>query len=494
MGVLERWLRKERPTQSFDDIMLENEIVSVLPEGPAFVVAEREKKLAANTNISILPDLRELGSTSPSPYTWWLRQEYNPELRDLQGLRKYDEMRRSDATVRGSLRLAKTPVLAARWFMEPGGEATVDQNASDLIWWNLTKGMTTSWPHFLTECMLMLDFGYYLFEKVFTDTHPERPGKVVWQKLAPRHPMDILRWQWDANGGPKSVTMFDPDAPLREVTIPIEKLVCFTFDKEGGNMAGIPILRSAYKHWYYKTNLEKIDAIQKERHGIGVPIIKLPVNFNNSDKLLAEQMGRNLRTNERAHIVLPPMWEIMFAKLEGHPVDALKSVEYHDLQIQKNILAPFMNGGRTGETDDERIMFLKSARFTAEIVADVINKYCIPQLIDYNYARAQYPNIYARRIGEQADWRTLSFAMRNFVGSNMLTPDDKLEENIREEMDLPKADPATARQTATPQAGGQPSGQKPGQPAPSLAKPPRQNPKPPVGPPAKNAGTDKSGG
>ena len=144
------------------------------------------------------------------------------------------------------------------------------------------------------------------------------------------------------------------------------------------NVEGMSVLRSAYKHWYYKEQLYKIDAIQKERHGIGVPVVKLPVGFTSSDLATAHNLGRNLRTNERAHIVLPPLWEIMFAKLEGHVVDAIKSIEHHDKQIEKNVLGSFMDGG--GSKDDDQIMFMKATRFIADVVCDVINNYLIPDI------------------------------------------------------------------------------------------------------------------
>jgi hypothetical protein len=154
-----------------------------------------------------------------------------------------------------------------------------------------------------------------------------------------------------------------------------------------------------------------------------------------------------------------------------------------------------MNGGTGGGKDDDKIMFLKSSRYIADIVSDVINKYCIKQLVDYNYSRVKYPRLCVRRIGEQADWRTMSFAIRNMVGAGIIRPDDKLEESIRDEMDLPKVDPDTVRMPATPQVpggGGAPGGPK--LPQPSPAKPPRQQPLPPSGTGARNAGTDRSGG
>jgi hypothetical protein len=476
----------EYPVIGLADALQRYNLVGVTDDGVVLMT----ERISNSTS----PDFSEIGMTSPSPFTGWMRQEYNNDLKDIRGLRKYDEMRRSDATVRGSLRLFKTPVLSARWFIEPGGDSKRDENAAKLIWWNLTEGMTSSWPQLLTEMLLMLDFGYYVFEKVFADVgaSQEYPDKVTWQKLAPRHPMDIQSWLWDRRGGPAGIEIYDPVDQMNK-PIPIDKLLVFTFDKEGGDMQGISVLRSAYKAWHFKSNLEKIDAIQKERHGIGVPIIKLPMNFTTKDKLLAEDLGRNLRTNERAHVVLPPGWEILFAKLEGQPVSALDSINYHDLQIQKNVLAPFMNGGASGK-DDDKIMFLKSSRYIADIVADVINKYCIRQLVDYNYNRVKYPKLCVRRIGEQADWRTMSFAIRNMVGAGIIRPDDKLEESIRDEMDLPRVDPDTTREAAAPQMPGGGGAGGPKLPQPSPAKPPRQQPLPPSGPGARNAGTDRSGG
>ena len=402
------------------------------------------------------PSLGELGATSPSPFNSWFRMEHNPKLRGRQGLMEYDKMRRASATVRGTLRLAKTPILSARWFIEPDDpQSARDRNVADFVWKNLTEWMTMSFPQFLWECLLMLDYGYYMFEKVFelgenVTNDPDAKGKYIWQKLAPRHPLDVMSWHYDAHGGPSYVEMEPlPFDKFGEPTpIPIDKLLVFTYDKEAGDMEGMSLLRSAYMHYYYVNNLYKIDAIQKERHGIGVPIIKLPSNFNDNDRILADQIGRNLRTNEKAHVVLPPNWEIVFAKLEGQHVDALASASHHDLQIQKNILAAFLDKGE-GDLPEA---FLKSTRYIADIVTDVLNKYAIPQLVDYNYSRVGYPRLRARRIGENTDWRTWSFALRNLVGAGILQPDDKLEEHSREEMDLPVKDPSTVRVVATPQA------------------------------------------
>lgn len=403
----------------------------------------------------------ELGSAVPSPFTSWVRREYNRDLYGIKGLRIYDRMRKSDGTVRGTMRLAKTPVLAGQWSMKPASQSKQDQKIASFVWKNLTRWTTTSWPQTLTEALLMLDFGYYMFEKVFAPgeqitNDPEARDKIVWQKLAPRHPMDVKEWFFDYEGGPLSVDLWAPPVYVpglqggvfqgfeQWVNIPINKLLVFSFDKEAGNIEGISLLRSAYKHWYYKDNLYKIDAIQKERHGIGVPVIQLPVGYSPQDLSLADSLGRNLRTNDRAHVVLPPNWTLTFAELKGQPVDCIASINHHDTQIEKQILGQFINS-YTKTDEQDQTLFLKATRFTADIVTDAINSYAIPQLVDMNWAGMEPPQLVVKRIGEQEDWRTASFTIRNYVGAGVIVPDQPLEDAIRDELGLPPSDPATSR-------------------------------------------------
>lgn len=552
MGMWD-WLRapKATPATSQDvmlgEILANNELVEVLPatsdSSPVVIVSP---KVFADPTA---PNTSEIGTSSASPFTAFTRREYNYELQGLKGLQKYDQMRRSDGTVRATLRTIKTPVLAARWFIEPDSDKKRDQNAADFVWDCLTKHMSISWSQILVECLLCADFGYYMFEKVWEERVIDGKTRMVWKKLAPRHPMDVAEWEYDSHGGPKGVWMYVPEdlqghAPYVQKPnempdasrnigaspyaiggrgsrpgqkfIPIDKLLVFTFDREAGNIEGMSVLRSAYKHWYYIEQLYKIDAIQKERHGIGVPVVKLPVGFSNADLQAAHELGRNLRTNERAHIVLPPNWEVTFAKLEGSPVDAMKSIEHHKGQIRENILAGFLGEGKATKEED-LTLFLKATRFIADVVCDTFNQYAIPQLMEYNFDRVGTPKLRARRIGEQADWRTLSFAIRNLIGAGVIRPDDRLEEYIRDEMDLPKADVTTIRIVQTPQATPAtpatvpnatpgtdgPPGETGSKPAAGQVKQdsannkvglPRQAPMPPVGTPSRNAGIDTSGG
>lgn len=473
--------------------------------GSYVVMAERDPKLGIDTAF------KEMGYASPSPFTAWTREERVAELRDKTGIRTYYDMKRADGTIRGALRLLKTPVMAARWFVEPASDSALDKSIADFVQSNLFEWLNSPWYRVLEDALLMCEYGYMPLEKVFG---LNSDGKIILTKLAPRHPLDIQEWVYDITGGPNGIIMDPTEANGWDTTfIPIEKLVVFVLEQEAGDMRGISILRSAYKHYYYKDTLYKIDAIQKERHGIGVPIIKLPLGASAADRALADDMGRNLRTNERAHISLPMNWEVMFAKLEGQPVDCMPSVAHHNDQIMQNILASFYKNPNARE--DTMNMFYKGTRYVASTIADTFNRYVIKQLVDFNYSRGKYPILRARRIGENEDLRTWSFAFRNLVGSNAIVPDDELEKFLRIELDLPPADPKTARtpfdvhqqRALEPGPLGAP-GQQPPTPAPTpgnttnpatnVGPPrvglPRQKGSPPIGPPKGNAGTDRSGG
>jgi len=458
----------------------------------AIIMAERPTQLAEV--VAVGP---ELGYSSPSPWTAWTREEWNPKLRDKLGITEYYRMKRLDGIIRGSLRQFKTPVLSARWFMQPGSDSARDKNVAEWVQDNLSERMTTSWSRTLEDILLMCDYGYMPMEKVY---QLDSDGKVSLRKLAPRHPADVKEFRYDIHGGPRAIVMepqtsigsFDPDDGI---PIPIDKLVIFTLEAEAGDLQGISILRSAYKHYKYKDTLYKIDAIQKERHGIGVPVIKMPPGWKDADKKLAEMIGRNLRTNERSHITLPPQWEIYFAKLEGQPVDSLPSIEHHNDMIMANVLAPFL--ASVNQKKEGLETFYKATRYVADSIADTMNRYVIEPLVKLNYSRVKTPKLRVRRIGEWEDQRTQSFTLRNYVGAGLILPDETLEKQLREENDLPEIDFETRReppelqpQNPLEEDNGTDNDVQPAQPP--RVGPPRQG-RPSARPPAANAGRDGSG-
>jgi hypothetical protein len=240
----------------------------------------------------------------------------------------------------------------------------------------------------------------------------------------------------------------DPSNPAKskqiDVPIPIEKLIIFTFDQEGGNLEGNSLIRTAYRHVYYKDNFYKIDGVQKERHGIGVPYGKPPPGYTPKDLDFAAEMLSNIRANERSFFIEPPGWEFGFKDLPGNQVDALESAMHHDLMVARNVLVQFINlgqgsgaGGASGARATSGTMldlFLKSLRHVGNLIADCFNTYLIPQLVSYNFDVDSYPKLSVRRIGEMRDLQVFATALRN--ASPFLTADDETEKWVRREFDM----------------------------------------------------------
>jgi hypothetical protein len=402
------------------------------------------------------PDTTNIGGSSTMiPYvskgSWYYPQtlpEYNPDLIGKSGIRVFDRMKRSDAQVRGSLRMVKAPILSAQWYMNPSDDSQLAHEKADLVWWQLTN-MQRPLMEFLNETTYSLDYGEYAFELQWEmdewtpDATADRPkprtrpvARLV--DLAPRHPIRNTWWNFDNDKLQSLDWGLYPTQP-----IPANKLAVFTFDKEADDPQGLSILRSAYTHYFYKYNLYSIDAIQKERHALGIPDVELPPGADEKEKTLAIQMAKNLRANEKAYVVRPAGWTIGFLKPEGQLVNVLDSAVHHGLMILQNVLAQFLAIGasETGSRATATTMteaFDSALRFTADFILGVINQQIVQRIVDYNYLVSEpYPKLAIRHLRDNDIWRSLSVALRNLGLSGFITPDTDLETFLRLVMELP---------------------------------------------------------
>jgi hypothetical protein len=372
--------------------------------------------------------------------------EYNVKLAGRRGTEIYDRMRRSSSHVRSSLRMMKAPVLTSQYYMQPYSNAAYDQEVSKFVWWSLNKPERPLLDT-LREALGFLDFGHYAFEKVWEvcdwtppynadeDRKPIPRTVVTWDYLAPIHPVKINQFYRD---GANHISAINYGNSSKE--IPIEKLIFFPFEAEGDDPYGMSVLRSAYQNWFYLEWLTKLDAIQKERHAVGIPEIDLPVSFKPSDVTRAYEMGQNMRSNEKGVIVKPPGWEVKFAQLQGLMVDVVASMHVHKVGIQEAMLTQFLSLG-TSESgsravgDTQSTAFDDATRYVTDFLRGVINAH-IRELVNYNYDVDGYPELRARRFDETR-FRSLGVGLRNLGEPGFLTPTPELEEFITDYTDLP---------------------------------------------------------
>lgn len=381
--------------------------------------------------------------------------EVVPELasRGLR-IRTYDKMVKGDVSVRISLRANKAPVFGGDYYIEPFDDTPEAKDLAEFVGKNIFHCPSSPWHLQIQDVCRMIENGNSILNPIYElrEWAPTSSGTgggtanrkvyTMLSKIAYRPASSIIQINYDDNGGPESVdhNALRADGRVEEVNIPIDQLMIFVFEGDGSDLEGMSVLRNAYEHWFYKHNLYKIDAIQKERHGIGVPDIELPVGFTDKDRRIAHELGRNLRTNEFAYIVRPPNMTVGFAELQGQLVNALESATHHDLEIMKNVLIQFLQPDTTDRASSATAadIFLKTTRYIGQYICEVYNKFLIPKLVAYNFDSDKFPQMEVRNIGEVKDLQMWGAAVANLTKTGALEIDDDTENFVREVLQFPR--------------------------------------------------------
>jgi hypothetical protein len=177
-------------------------------------------------------------------------------------------------------------------------------------------------------------------------------------------------WKWEQSKSDQpGITQLVGDGS--QYDIPREKLVIFTNDKEGDNYEGVSLLRYAYMDWDMLDKLKVSEAIKLDRFSVGVPkgFAKDGQTPSTADLTAAEEILRNMRTNEEAFLLMPSTMDVeMLDMKSGSTEDIIPFLNYLDRRISQSILAGFMElGGQSGTgaqslSKDLTSLFMKSKK------------------------------------------------------------------------------------------------------------------------------------
>lgn len=349
-----------------------------------------------------------------------LAEDYNPQLNGKNSIKIYEQMRRSDATVNAALESIKLPILNADFIIDPASDDERDHEVADFIYDCLHH--VVDWDKFLTEALTFLDFGYCVHEMVFEPRSINGKLRIALVKLGYRKQTTIEAWETpDHQPG-----ITQRDALGQERGIPAVKLVRLTRKQEGDNYQGISILRTAYRHWYIKDKLYKIDAVGHERHALGVLDVTTPKAATEKDKKKMRQLARNLRANQESYLEHPEGWVVQFLDNKASSMrDVEPSINHHDRQIMKNVLAQFLEIGSSGSSgtrsvsEDQSRLFELAVQSVAKQIVSALQNSVVRALVDLNFTDREYPTL---RVGKISDDNVpvVSEAAKKFVEAGLL--------------------------------------------------------------------------
>lgn len=322
------------------------------------------------------------------------------ELRGRYGMRLYRRMVDDDPTV-GAI-LAGITMLArgATWsFKSPSKD---DTSGAEFMQ-SVMDDMMFSMEDFLNDSMLMLPYGFMLFEMVMKR---REDGYYGIRKLGPRLPWTVERFETNEFNEPIAVLQ-QPDH-TRSTRIPMERLLHFKAFSAGGDPYGRSILRNAYRSYIYVRHIQEYEAIAIERELNGLPVGRIPADYLASDaspdkKAFAEkfkQILRDVKKNEQGFVLIPSdIWEDVDGKLSDHrmveiellaskgtrDIDPRKTINGHQQDIARSVLADFMTMGMNDRgsfsmSKNKSDIFVKAMKSFLNSICTPVNKKLIPEL------------------------------------------------------------------------------------------------------------------
>lgn len=387
-------------------------------------------------------------------YLAW--DDYNPLLTGASFYSIVDQMRKADGDVAAALDICKLPLQRtdARIVVEDEGKAdNEDRQLADICNDKLLGvGVThETWQEQLRNILLMFDFGYSVSEKVW-DVDGE--GIVVPVRVAPRHPRTITDFRiedgiltdviQDGSGEGKSSTL-DIPAPLYASV--------YSWRREGANFRGQSLLRVMYKHWWYKEQLYKIDAIRLDRWGTGIPkaMVKEGKELKPREKSDLISTMKDLRGNQRSFLIHPEAIDINLLTPEGQggALGLMDSVNHHSMMIFRSVLGQFMSQGQQpfgnyGSTRSFTDLFLFSLYAAAKFVEDKYTRQHIVPFLGLNFnlelpdgRRRMIPRLKFADV-QRFDMGLISEVLSRLMSSKAVTPDDTLEAFLRRTFGWPE--------------------------------------------------------
>ena len=201
----------------------------------------------------------------PSGYVF---DEFLHELQGDKGRKIYREMSDNDSVIGAFLYTADSILRSAEWHVDPA-EADTDGEYAEFFK-TCMDDMESTWSEFISAVHTQLVFGWSFFEKVYkrrigpyekNSAYRSKytDGRIGFQDLAPRAQETLQRWDVDERDNP--IGFIQQTLRGEILNIPFERGVLFRTRTNKGNPEGRSILRNAYTSYYFKKNIQTIEAI-----------------------------------------------------------------------------------------------------------------------------------------------------------------------------------------------------------------------------------------
>jgi len=410
----------------------------------------------------------EIATTGLRHYGGRIDEEYDRRFKSLnKRVQLYREMG-DDPIVAAVLQAIKMTLRRVSWYFEKAGETPADEEAADFAE-TIIQDMSQSWSDAIDQALSMIQYGFYPAETVYKKRNGEQKeagskyddGRIGWRKwtfVAPETLSPGDEWSFDEKGGLQGFNQQPPSGPSAPVHIPIDKAILFRTTAEKGNPEGRSILRAMYPAWYYKKNLEEVEAISAERMGAGLPVIYAGSDVSKGtssefDEL--KKIGRNVRVDEQMVVAIPfakmgqgakegqgVLFELVSPPSRG-VIHFHETITRYEQRMAMVGLAQFIHLGmdKVGTqalSESSTDFFTLALTAWLDMIADTIQRFGVERLFRLNhfpgitaYPQLKHESLIRYSLADIATY------VNNLAGAALLTPSLELENYLRGLADFP---------------------------------------------------------
>lgn len=429
-----------------------------------------------------------LGVAGDNTRTGQIRaDEFIPELRGKNAIRKYREMRDNDSTIGAVMYAAEQVLRDVKLKVEPANDTEEAKREADFVE-SIFDDMDHSLDDHIAESLSSLSYGFAWFEVVYkrrvgpTKRSPKKnskytDGRLGVRKIACRAPWTVSRFDVEPKSGDVLGIYQDVGYGSGKHYIPTTKSLYYRTTVLNGDPSGRSILRNAYSSYVYLNNLQSIEAIAVERELAGIPVARIPSEYLSSDASAAQsgfvgnlqQILRDVKFNEQGYIITPSdtypdkdgsptnirLVDIELMSSNGNRnVDIDPIVRRYQHDIARSVLSEFLmlGGGNNGSyalSKSKTDLFLRALESYIQAIVDVLNKQLVERLWQLN--GLNYDLMPCIKAGDVAphDLREIAAFLRNLNGADINVSDHP--EVIQDLMDIAELnyDPDTEVATET---------------------------------------------
>jgi Protein of unknown function (DUF935) len=335
-----------------------------------------------------LPALTEIGKAVVSPFSLFdIEEVYDESTVTIDDL---ERMVQTDGQAMSLYRLLTMPIRAGEVRVKPidGGDMEANFIRAQLVNSPAQGGMTSPWGMVIQNIAKYVLTGAEVLEKV----HEVRNGHYVLRKLAPR-PRKSIVIQVDSKGGFNGVNQVLPSGTVH---IPKEKCLLFVNGREYNPLYGRSMLLPAYGHYEMKHKLYYIAHLAYALNAIPIREGMIPPGASADERRAFQNALDNVGVN--TSIIVPEGYEMEIHETR-QVADSMPLIDHHDIEMGKAVLGQIINMGTTvsggsyslGET--QFAMLLLALQALREDIAQIINNFVIPELIDWNFSNQRYPQL-----------------------------------------------------------------------------------------------------